>query len=359
MRHQRDLRLRPRPRPRWTRTELLRVRDTMIARGPDGAGVWIGEDGRIGLAHRRLAILDLSEAGAQPMHSADGTLVVSFNGEIYKYPELRGELSAQASSSARIPTPRCCCTCTAATAPRWSTACAACSPSRCGTRRHAACCSRATPTASRLCYADDGKTLRFASQVSALLAGEGIDTRPEPAGAVGSCSGARFRSRSLSTVASACCRPVRPWWRPPRPVPARRRATGACPPPCSARWRPRRPSPVGTSARLHARTPARQRARPPARRRSRWRVPVRRTGLVHPGRPRPRSLARPPAHTHATTRRPAGTQHDECPAASLIARHLDVNHTCIVLSAGEQEASSIASSPRWTSRPSTASTPGS
>lgn len=74
------------------RAELLRVRDTMIERGPDGAGVWIGDDGRIGLGHRRLAILDLSAAGAQPMHSADGTLVVSFNGEIYNYPELRGEL---------------------------------------------------------------------------------------------------------------------------------------------------------------------------------------------------------------------------------------------------------------------------
>ena len=74
------------------RTELLRVRDSMIARGPDGAGVWIGGDGRVGLAHRRLAILDLSEAGAQPMHSTDGRLVVSFNGEIYNYPELRSEL---------------------------------------------------------------------------------------------------------------------------------------------------------------------------------------------------------------------------------------------------------------------------
>ena len=42
------------------RAELLRVRDTMIERGPDGAGVWIGDDGRIGLGHRRLAIVDLS-----------------------------------------------------------------------------------------------------------------------------------------------------------------------------------------------------------------------------------------------------------------------------------------------------------
>ena len=75
--------------PPVDREELLRIRDAMIARGPDGAGLWISADGRTGLAHRRLAIIDLSEAGAQPMATADGRLHVTFNGEIYNYRELR------------------------------------------------------------------------------------------------------------------------------------------------------------------------------------------------------------------------------------------------------------------------------
>lgn len=65
----------------------------MERRGPDGQGVWEGEG--ILLGHRRLAIVDLSERGRQPMQSADGNIVVSVNGEIYNYPELRSELEAR------------------------------------------------------------------------------------------------------------------------------------------------------------------------------------------------------------------------------------------------------------------------
>lgn len=61
-------------------------------RGPDDAGVWA--DGPIALAHRRLAILDLSPAGHQPMHSACGRYVLAFNGEIYNFAELRQEIEA-------------------------------------------------------------------------------------------------------------------------------------------------------------------------------------------------------------------------------------------------------------------------
>src|SRR5262245_61144153 len=75
--------------------ELLKVRDVMASRGPDGAGAWISADARVGLANRRLAIIDLSEAGAQPMRSDDGTLVVTFNGEIYNHVELRADLEAK------------------------------------------------------------------------------------------------------------------------------------------------------------------------------------------------------------------------------------------------------------------------
>src|SRR6187551_3715270 len=78
--------------PAVDRTELSRMNDRMSARGPDGSGLWIGEDGRIGFAHRRLAIIDLSERGAQPMASADGALTITFNGEIYNYRALRAEL---------------------------------------------------------------------------------------------------------------------------------------------------------------------------------------------------------------------------------------------------------------------------
>ena len=75
--------------PPVDREELLRIREAMIRRGPDGAGLWIADDQRIGLAHRRLAIIDLSAAGAQPMATAEGSLRITFNGEIYNYRELR------------------------------------------------------------------------------------------------------------------------------------------------------------------------------------------------------------------------------------------------------------------------------
>jgi asparagine synthase (glutamine-hydrolysing) len=77
------------------RKELLRTRDHMAARGPDGQGEWVSEDARIGFGHRRLSIIDLSDAGAQPMSSADGKLVVTFNGEIYKSGRTSGRSSRQ------------------------------------------------------------------------------------------------------------------------------------------------------------------------------------------------------------------------------------------------------------------------
>ena len=80
--------------PAVDRGELVRTRDAMASRGPDGAGEWIAADGRIGLGHRRLAILDLSPAGAQPMASKDGRYRLVFNGEIYNFRELRAKLEA-------------------------------------------------------------------------------------------------------------------------------------------------------------------------------------------------------------------------------------------------------------------------
>lgn len=77
-----------------TEPYITRMRDTMVHRGPDGAGVWISKDGKIGLGHRRLSIIDLSQSAAQPMCNEDGTLWVSFNGEIYNHAEIRAELKA-------------------------------------------------------------------------------------------------------------------------------------------------------------------------------------------------------------------------------------------------------------------------
>ena len=71
---------------------LTRMRDTLAHRGPDGAGAWIDDDRRIGLAFRRLAIIDLSETAMQPMPNEDGRVRVVFNGEIYNHAELRREL---------------------------------------------------------------------------------------------------------------------------------------------------------------------------------------------------------------------------------------------------------------------------
>ena len=75
--------------------ELLRTREHMQRRGPDGAGAWVSADRKVGLAHRRLAIIDLAESGAQPMTTADGRLTITFNGEIYNYRELRCELEGK------------------------------------------------------------------------------------------------------------------------------------------------------------------------------------------------------------------------------------------------------------------------
>ncbi len=74
-------------------TELLvRMRDSMYHRGPDDAGVWRSADGQVGLGHRRLAIIDLSPGGHQPMMDTQGRWCITFNGEIYNFQQLRREL---------------------------------------------------------------------------------------------------------------------------------------------------------------------------------------------------------------------------------------------------------------------------
>ena len=168
------------------RTELSRTRDHMAARGPDGKGEWISADGRVGFGHRRLSIIDLSDAGAQPMANADSTLIVTFNGEIYNYSELRRGLEANgyifrsnadtevllhlyAEKGARMVRDL-----------RGMFAFAIWDMRRAGVF-----IARDLYGIKPLYTANDGWTFRFASQVKALLAGGAVSRDPEPAGVVG------------------------------------------------------------------------------------------------------------------------------------------------------------------------------
>ncbi|MEN9507896.1 MAG: asparagine synthetase, partial [Gemmatimonadota bacterium] len=77
------------------RSLLERQRDILAHRGPDSQGLWCSEDARVGFGHRRLAIIDLSPAGHQPMVDPITGNVITFNGEIYNFRELRAELSSR------------------------------------------------------------------------------------------------------------------------------------------------------------------------------------------------------------------------------------------------------------------------
>ena len=74
--------------------DIARLRDCLAHRGPDGMGVWVAPDGQVGLGHRRLAIIDLTPSGVQPMSDANGRIWLTYNGEIYNHVELRRELEA-------------------------------------------------------------------------------------------------------------------------------------------------------------------------------------------------------------------------------------------------------------------------
>lgn len=176
--------------PPADRLELRTIRDHMTARGPDGHGEWFSSDGRVAFGHRRLAIIDLSERAAQPMHSADGQLVITFNGEIYNYRELRKELESQghvfrsdsdtevllhlyqAKGTAMLQDLR-----GMYAFALWDA------------RKQALLLARDPFGIKPLYYTPDTNaisgTFRFASQVKALLAGGQIDTSPEPAGHTG------------------------------------------------------------------------------------------------------------------------------------------------------------------------------
>lgn len=173
--------------PPVDREELSRIRDAMKSRGPDGMGEWFSQDQRVGIGHRRLSIIDLSEAGKQPMASPDGKLVISFNGEIYNYQELRRRLEQkgrrfrsnsdtevllalyQEKGEALFEELR-----GMYAFALWDAAAAG-----------SLLLARDPYGIKPLYYADDGWTVRVASQVKALLAGGKISKDPEPAGVAG------------------------------------------------------------------------------------------------------------------------------------------------------------------------------
>src|SRR5436190_12741080 len=166
--------------------ELLATRDAMAKRGPDGAGAWWSGDRRCGLAHRRLSILDLSDRAAQPMLSDDGALAITFNGEIYNFPQLRAELEAKGARFRTTSDTEALLHLYALYGPEmvhrlrgmfalaiWDSA------------RQGLFLARDPYGIKPLYVADDGWTVRFASSVKALLAGGKVSRDPEPAGSVG------------------------------------------------------------------------------------------------------------------------------------------------------------------------------
>ncbi len=172
--------------PNVNREELRTIRDYMANRGPDGSGEWYSANGRVGIGHRRLAIIDLSEKGAQPMCSQDGAFVISFNGEIYNYKELRKDLEQKGyrfqshsdtevllhlyaeKGEAMVNDLR-----GMFAFALWD-----------NTKR-ALLLVRDPYGIKPLYYADDGWTLRIASQVKALLSSSKVSRMPEPAGIAG------------------------------------------------------------------------------------------------------------------------------------------------------------------------------
>ena len=74
---------------------LKKMTDAVMHRGPDGSGLWSDDNEGIGLGHRRLSVIDLSQAGHQPMHTSDSRYTLTFNGEIYNYLILRKELEGK------------------------------------------------------------------------------------------------------------------------------------------------------------------------------------------------------------------------------------------------------------------------
>ncbi|MBV9067213.1 MAG: asparagine synthase (glutamine-hydrolyzing) [Acidobacteria bacterium] len=166
--------------------ELTRTREAMHSRGPDAAGIWLSPDGRAGFGHRRLSIIDVSERANQPMVSREGDLVLTFNGEIYNFRELREELERDGERFATTSDTEV----VLRMYRRWGDAML---PRLRGmfafaiwdARINTLFLARDPYGIKPLYYTNDGKSFRFASQVKAILAGGGVSITRDPAGIVG------------------------------------------------------------------------------------------------------------------------------------------------------------------------------
>ena len=166
--------------------ELLRIREAMASRGPDGAGLWLADDRRIGLAHRRLTIIDLTDAGAQPMATRDGRFRITFNGEIYNYKALRAELEGKGYRFHSTCDTEVLLHLYADRGPAMLHALRGMYAFGIWDAREQELFLARDPFGIKpLYYADKDGSLRFASQVKALVHGGSVDTAPEPAGSVG------------------------------------------------------------------------------------------------------------------------------------------------------------------------------
>src|SRR5581483_11597864 len=164
--------------------ELTRTREAMRSRGPDAAGLWISEDRRVGLGHRRLSIIDVSDRANQPIRSGD--LHIVFNGEIYNYPALRQELLAAGDTFETTSDTEVLLHLYrregAAMLPRLRGMFAFCIWDA---RNRTLFLARDPYGIKPLYIADDGRTVRIASQVKALIAGGGVSMARDPAGIAG------------------------------------------------------------------------------------------------------------------------------------------------------------------------------
>jgi asparagine synthase (glutamine-hydrolysing) len=172
--------------PAVDREELRRVRDHMALRGPDASGEWFSEDGRVGLAHRRLSIIDLSERGAQPMRSADGMLAITFNGEIYNYQELKAVLAADGVTFRSDSDTEVLLLLYARHGKDMVRMLRGMFAFALYDEREGTMLLARDPYGIKpLYYADEGGSVRIASQVKALIAGGRVSDAVDPAGAVG------------------------------------------------------------------------------------------------------------------------------------------------------------------------------
>lgn len=166
--------------------ELEAITESMRPRGPDAGGTWISDDGRVGLGSRRLAIIDLSEEGAQPMWDVERELVIAFNGEIYNHRELRASLErggarfhSHADTEVLLQLYR------RDGADMLGLLRGMYAFTLWDLRRRRMMVARDPYGLKPLYLSDDGSTIRFASEVKALLAGGRVSRAIDPAGAAG------------------------------------------------------------------------------------------------------------------------------------------------------------------------------